>query len=36
MTQFAFQSQGTFLKVPVASGATPYVVAGIAWDGAVT
>ena len=36
MTQFAFQSQGTFLKVPAPSAATPYVVAGIAWDGAVT
>ena len=36
MTQFAFLSQSTFLKVPPASPATPYAVAGVAWDGAVT
>lgn len=36
MTHFAFQSQATFLKVAPPSPATPYVVGGIAWDGAVT
>ena len=36
MTQFAFLSQSTFLKAPAPSPATPFVVAGVAWDGAVT
>ena len=36
MTQFAYLSQSTFLKAPAPSPATPYVVAGVAWDGAVT
>lgn len=36
MTAFAFLSNNTFLKAPPPSSATPYVVAGIAWDGAVT
>jgi agmatinase len=36
MSHFAFQSNNAFLKAPSASPATPYVVAGIAWDGAVT
>jgi agmatinase len=33
---FAFLSDNSFLKVPAASAATPFAVAGIAWDGAVT
>jgi agmatinase len=33
---FAFLSDNSFLKTPRASAATPYAVAGIAWDGAVT
>ena len=36
MTQFAFLSQSTFLKAPAPSPATPFAVAGVAWDGAVT
>jgi Arginase family len=36
MTSFAFLSQSTFLRAPAASAATPFAVAGIAWDGAVT
>ena len=36
MTQFAFLSQATFLKAPAASSATPFAIAGVAWDGAVT
>lgn len=36
MTQFAFLSNNAFLRVPAASAATPYAVAGVAWDGAVT
>ncbi len=36
MTSFAFLSQGTFLRAPAASPATPFAVAGVAWDGAVT
>ena len=36
MTRFAFLSNNTFLKAPAASAATPYAVAGVAWDGAVT
>jgi len=33
---FAFLSNNAFLKAPPASAATPYAVAGIAWDGSVT
>lgn len=39
MTQFAFLSDSTFLKVPRAdtgAAARPFGLAGIAWDGAVT
>ena len=36
MTAFPFQSQATFLKAPLLSAQTPFAVAGIAWDGAVT
>jgi agmatinase len=36
MTSFAFLSDHHFLKVPAASAATPYAVAGIGWDGATT
>ncbi|WP_341887281.1 agmatinase [Variovorax sp. YR752] len=36
MTAFAFLSNNAFLKAPPASAATPYAVAGIAWDGSVT
>ncbi len=36
MTQFAYLSNNSFLKAPAASAATPYAVAGLAWDGAVT
>ncbi len=36
MSSFAFHSNNTFLKAPVAGPATPFAVAGIAWDGAVT
>jgi agmatinase len=36
MTQFAFLSQSTFLKAQPASSVTPYAIAGVAWDGAVT
>jgi agmatinase len=36
MPHFAFLSNNAFLKTPSASAATPYAVAGIAWDGAVT
>jgi len=36
MSSFAFLSNNSFLKAPAASAATPYAVAGIAWDGAVT
>lgn len=36
MTAFAFLSNNAFLKAPAASAATPFAVAGIAWDGAVT
>jgi len=36
MTSFAFLSQATFLKAPPPSPATPFAVAGVAWDGAVT
>lgn len=36
MTAFAFLSNNAFLKAPAASTATPFAVAGIAWDGSVT
>ncbi|CAN5406169.1 agmatinase [soil metagenome] len=36
MSSFAFLSNNAFLKAPPASAQTPYAVAGIAWDGAVT
>jgi agmatinase len=36
MTAFAFLSNNAFLKAPPASAATPFAVAGIAWDGSVT
>jgi agmatinase len=36
MDSFAFLSQSTFLKVPAADANTPFAIAGIAWDGAVT
>jgi agmatinase len=36
MSSFAFLSNNAFLKAPPAAKATPYAVAGIAWDGAVT
>ena len=36
MTSFAFASEDRFLKAPPATPATPYAVAGIAWDGATT
>ena len=36
MSSFAFLSQNTFLKVPAAGTETPFAIAGIAWDGAVT
>ena len=36
MTAFAYLSNSAFLKAPVASPATPFAVAGIAWDGSVT
>jgi agmatinase len=36
MSSFAFLSNNTFIKAPAASAATPFAVAGIAWDGAVT
>ncbi|MEP7299469.1 MAG: agmatinase [Burkholderiales bacterium] len=36
MTQFAFLSQTTFLKALAPTAATPFAVAGVAWDGAVT
>ncbi len=36
MTAFAFLSNNAFLKAPAASAATPFAVAGIAWDGSVT
>jgi agmatinase len=36
MSHFAFLSHTSFLKAPPASAATPFAVAGIAWDGAVT
>jgi agmatinase len=36
MTSFAFLSDSGFLKVGPPTAATPYAVAGIAWDGATT
>jgi agmatinase len=36
MTSFAFLSDQRFLKVGAPSAATPFVVAGVAWDGATT
>ena len=36
MTSFAFLSQATFVRAPAPSSATPFAVAGVAWDGAVT
>jgi agmatinase len=36
MTRFAFLSNNAFLKAPAPGEATPYAVAGVAWDGAVT
>ena len=36
MTSFAFLSDSSFLKAGPATPATPFAVAGIAWDGAVT
>ncbi len=36
MTAFAYLSNNAFLKAPAASAATPFAVAGIAWDGSVT
>jgi agmatinase len=36
VTSFAFISQSSFLKAPPASASTPFAVAGVAWDGAVT
>ena len=36
MTSFAFLSNQTFLKAPVATPGVPFAVAGVAWDGAVT
>lgn len=36
MVSFAFVSQNTFLKSPAPSATTPFAVAGLAWDGAVT
>ena len=36
MSSFAFLSNSAFLKSTPASAATPFAVAGVAWDGAVT
>ena len=36
MTSFAYQSDTHFLKVGGAIPASPYALAGIAWDGATT
>ena len=36
MTGFAFLSNNSFLKAPPADASTPFAIAGIAWDGAVT
>ena len=36
MSSFAFLSNNAFLKAPPATAGTPFAVAGVAWDGAVT
>lgn len=36
MTSFAFLSDNTFLKAGAPAAATPFAVAGVAWDGATT
>lgn len=36
MTQFAFLSQSTFLKVPAGPAPRPLGIAGLCWDGSVT
>ena len=36
VSSFAFLSNNAFLKVPAANAATPFAVAGVAWDGSVT
>ncbi len=36
MTQFAYLSHGNFMQLPPATGAEPFAVAGVAYDGAVT
>ncbi len=36
MSHFAFLSDNRFLKAPAADASTPFAVAGVAWDGAVT
>jgi agmatinase len=36
MSTFTFHSQGAFLRVPAPEADSPYAVAGVAWDGAVT
>jgi len=36
VSQFAFLSDNRFLRAPAARAGTPYAVAGVAWDGAVT
>jgi agmatinase len=36
MTSFAFLSNNSFLKAPALAASTPFAVAGVAWDGAVT
>ena len=36
MSSFAFLSNNAFLKAPPATPGTPFAVAGVAWDGAVT
>ncbi len=36
MSTFAFQSNNSFLRAPLPQDDTPFVVAGVAWDGAVT
>lgn len=36
MTGFAYLSQSTFARTPVAQPGLPFAVAGIAWDGSVT
>ena len=36
MSEFAFLSNNSFLKVPPARAGVPFAIAGIAWDGATT